>query len=325
MAEPVEPGVELAGDEATAVKTAPPVETPEVTPAAIVPEAAAEAKGSPAAAPEPLVKRAVGRPRKVPVEARAPAKAAPAIAPKAPAVAKAVTPVKSAPAKMVSEKKPTRKPAKPVPTRVIEAVTAPVVKTVAAVAAKAQAPAPKTPLARTIAPKIVAKTAMKTVAAPVARAAAASRKDFSIMTATTTEYTEKFQSVIKEASDKAKAAFEKSQASLGEMGAFTKGNVEAMVESSKILASGLQEMTKGYAAESKSAFETLAAEIKSMTSVKSPTELLEMQSSLLRKHFDAAVAASSKNSEAMLKLANEAFQPISNRVSLAVEKIKHAA
>ena len=45
----------------------------------------------------------------------------------------------------------------------------------------------------------------------------------------------------------------------------------------------------------------------------------------MRAHFDAAVAASSKNSEAMLKLANEAFQPISNRVSLAVEKIKHAA
>ena len=41
--------------------------------------------------------------------------------------------------------------------------------------------------------------------------------------------------------------------------------------------------------------------------------------------FDAAVAASSKNSEAMLKLANEAFQPISTRVSLAVEKIKKAA
>jgi phasin family protein len=240
--------------------------------------------------------------------------------------------VKSAPAKLDSVKTPTRKPAKPVPVPapVIEAVTAPVAKTVAAVAAKAQSPAPKTPAARTpeattIASKIVAKSPMKTVAAPVARAAAASRKDFSTMTATTTEYTEKFQSVIKEASDKAKAAFEKSQASLGEMSEFTKGNVEAMVESGKILASGLQEMTKGYAAESKSAFETLAAEMKSMTAVKSPSELLEMQSSLLRKHFDAAVAASSKNSEAMLKLANEAFQPISNRVSLAVEKIKHAA
>lgn len=135
---------------------------------------------------------------------------------------------------------------------------------------------------------------------------------------TATEFTEKFQSSFKDASEKAKAAF-------GDMGTFAKGNVEAMVESSKILATGLQEMGKGYVAESKSAMETLTAELKELTTVKSPTEFFEKQSALLRKQFDAAVATSSKNSEAMLKLATEAFQPISTRVSLAVEKMKQAA
>ena len=145
------------------------------------------------------------------------------------------------------------------------------------------------------------------------------------MTTTATEYTEKFQTAIKEASEKAKAAFEKSQASFGEIGEFTKGNVEALVESTKIFAAGFQALSKGYLTESKSAFETLTAEIKDLTGAKTPTELLEKQSTLLRKQFDAAVAASSKNSEAVLKLANEAFQPISNRVSIAVEKVKHVA
>ena len=168
------------------------------------------------------------------------------------------------------------------------------------------------------------KTPAKIILAPLARTATVFTKAPDIMTSTT-EYTEKFQTVIKDASAKAKTAFEKSQTNLGEMGAFTKGNVEAIVESTKILASGLQAMTKGYATEGKSVFETLTAEMKSLAAVKSPSELLEKQSSLMRAHFDAAVAASSKNSEAMLKLANEAFQPISNRVSLAVEKIKHVA
>lgn len=145
------------------------------------------------------------------------------------------------------------------------------------------------------------------------------------MTATTTEFTDKFQAAIKDATEKAKAAFEKSQASFGDVTAFAKGNVEAIVESSKILATGLQEIGKGYVTESKSAVETLTTEIKDLTTVKSPTEFFEKQSALLRKHFDAAVAASSKNSEAFLKLAGDAFQPISNRVSLAVEKIKQAA
>ncbi|WP_353230751.1 phasin family protein [Novosphingobium sp.] len=145
------------------------------------------------------------------------------------------------------------------------------------------------------------------------------------MAITTTDYTEKLQTAFKDASEKAKAAMEKSQAGLGEMGEFTKGNMEALIESSKIFAAGLQEMTKGYMAASKSTIETMTAEMKDLAAVKSPTELMEKQSTLLRKQFDAAVATSSKNSEAMLKLASEAFQPISNRVSLAVEKIKHAA
>ena len=168
------------------------------------------------------------------------------------------------------------------------------------------------------------KTPAKIIPALFARTATVFKKAPDTMTSTT-EYTDKFQTVIKDASAKAKAAFEKSQTNFGEIGAFTKGNVEAMVESTKILASGFQAMTRGYATEGKSVFETLTAEMKSLAAVKSPSELLEKQSSLMRAHFDAAVAASSKNSEAMLKLANEAFQPISNRVSLAVEKIKHAA
>ena len=197
------------------------------------------------------------------------------------------------------------------------------------------APAAKSVVAKRVAPaKIIAKpAAAKAVApkaqptavasAPQVRIPSASTKGPRIMTTKTTEMTEKFQAVIKDASDKAKTAFEKSQASFGEMGEFTKGNVEALVESTKILATGLQELSKSYLTESKSALETMTAEFKALAAVKSPTELIEKQSTLLRKQFDAAVAASSKNSEAMLKLANEAFQPISTRVSLAVEKVKH--
>jgi len=292
-----------AGGEATSARADKPVaNSPVATPVAIVPDAVSNA--GPATPPVPatkiVAKKIVGRRTKQVVEAK-------------PAAAPVVeTPVVKAPV-----------------------VTAPVVKApVVKAIAPAKAPLPKRavhkarttpPAAKPVVTASKAPQPVKSAAAPLPRTATASRKEYRIMTATTTEYTEKFQTAIKDASEKAKAAFEKSQASFGEIGEFTKGNVEALVESSKILASGLQELTKGYATESKSAFETLAAEFKSLTAVKSPSELLEKQSALLRKQFDAVVAASSKNSEAVLKLANEAFQPISNRVSLAVEKVKHAA
>ena len=49
------------------------------------------------------------------------------------------------------------------------------------------------------------------------------------------------------------------------------------------------------------------------------------QGEILRRNFDAVVTAGSKHSEAVLKLTNDAFAPVSTRVSLAVEKVKKAA
>ena len=46
---------------------------------------------------------------------------------------------------------------------------------------------------------------------------------------------------------------------------------------------------------------------------------------IARRNFDAMVSTASKNTEAMLKLVNEAFAPMSNRMSLAAEKVGKAA
>ncbi|HWU02112.1 MAG TPA: phasin family protein, partial [Novosphingobium sp.] len=58
---------------------------------------------------------------------------------------------------------------------------------------------------------------------------------------------------------------------------------------------------------------------------KSPSDFFKLHNDLMKKHFDQAVAFSSKQSEAFLKLASEAAAPISNRVSIAVEKVKSVA
>lgn len=141
----------------------------------------------------------------------------------------------------------------------------------------------------------------------------------------TPEFAASIQESFKDASEKAKAAFEKSQAAFGDAGEFAKGNLEAVVESGKILANGMKSMSEACVAESRSTYETMTADLKELAGVKSPSEFLELQSKLMRKNFDAAVATGSKNSEAMLKLASEAFQPLSTRLSLAMEKFKRAA
>ena len=138
----------------------------------------------------------------------------------------------------------------------------------------------------------------------------------------TSNYTNGLQDTMSDAQDKAKAAFEKSSSVVGEVNDFTRGNIEAVVESSKILANGLQEMTATLVAESRTAFETMTADMKDLAASKTPADFLKAQSEMMRKNFDAAVAYSSKSSEAMLKLASDAMAPLSGRVNLAVEKAK---
>ncbi|NKI99721.1 phasin family protein [Novosphingobium sp. SG707] len=150
-------------------------------------------------------------------------------------------------------------------------------------------------------------------------------KEFAMSTFPSFDFAAPFQTAFSEFQEKAKAAYEKGNSVFGDYSEFAKGNVEALVESSKILAAGLQELTSAYVSEGRAGFETLTAEVKELAAAKSPTDFLKLQNDLAKKHFDDAVAAASKHSEALVKLANEAAQPISTRVTLAVEKIKAAA
>jgi phasin family protein len=153
-------------------------------------------------------------------------------------------------------------------------------------------------------------------------------KEKTMATQATDFTTDKFgglKDVFSDVKTKAKAAFDKGTSSIGDATEFAKGNVEAVVESGKIYAAGLQELGSTYVAESKTAFEKLTADAKELAAQKSPTDFFKLQSEIARKNFDSAIAFGSKSSEAWMKLATDAFAPISGRVSLAVDKVKTAA
>lgn len=247
-----------------------------------------------------------------------PAALAPAAAP---APVKAEAPVA---VKLEAAAKPA--PAKPAVKRVAKPVTAkakPARKIKAAAKAVVAARAKPVRKAPVKVAKLISKRVSKTVPTLISKL-----KDTTMATTakkTAEDFSSKIQDAMKDAQGRAKTALEKSQAALGDVNEFSKGNLEALVETGKVLASGMQTMGKSYVAEVKSTFETMQADAKDLTSVKSPKEFVELQSKLMRKYFDNAVAYNSKNAEAALKLANEAFQPISSRVSLAVEKVRKAA
>jgi len=228
------------------------------------------------------------------------------------------------------------KPRAPAAARVAKPKTAPkpVAKPESAppVAAKVVAPAPivaAAPVETPAAPPAV--TEKKTEAAVTETQTAAAipapvtQKDIFTMEPTIKAVTEKTQAAFAEFNDRAKTAVEKSTKLFEEANEFGKGNVEALVESSKIAAKGMETLGQDAAAFAKKSFEDSSAALKSFAAAKSPTDFFKLHSDFVRGAFDAAVAESAKSTEAFLKLASEIAQPISNRFAVAAEKAKIAA
>lgn len=212
----------------------------------------------------------------------------------------------AAPAPKAAKPKPAPKPAaKPAPK--------PIVRRKRAVTAKTKAPVARKPRVKKI--------------SPVADLSVTQLKD-KIM-ATKTDFTDvmskSMTDAVAEMQNKAKSAYDKGTGMVAEMTDLAKGNIEAVVESGKILATGMQDMGKTAAEDAKTVYETMTADMKEMAAVKSPTELFQLQGKIMRRNFDALIVATSKGSEASMKLANEAIAPLSARVTLAVEKLSKAA
>lgn len=141
----------------------------------------------------------------------------------------------------------------------------------------------------------------------------------------TNDTTQKAQAMFSDLTARSQGAVEKSQRMFGEIAEFNKGNVEAFVESSRIAARGFETMGQDAVAYAKSSFEGMTQALKTLSTVKSPTEFMKLQADYARSAFDAMVAQTSKSTETTLKLAGEVAQPISNRVAVASEKMKVSA
>lgn len=133
------------------------------------------------------------------------------------------------------------------------------------------------------------------------------------------------QAAFADMSGRAKDAVEKGNRMVEELNSFGKGNLEAMVESSKIAAKGLETIGQEAAEFTRKSFESATAAMKSLAATRSPTEFMKLQSDYARSMFDSVIAGTSRSTEMMLKLANDVAQPLSNRVAVAADKMKVAA
>jgi phasin family protein len=244
--------------------------------------------------------------------------------------------------------------------RAADAVSAPVAQTAKAEPVKAVEPKPEAPVAA--APKAVVKAATpakkpaaarkpkaKTKAQPAKSAAKvvkitkparkiarpavkAIKTGAKTMTTQTNKAAaagfaaaEQIKTVVTEANDRAKTAMEKNAKIIEELAELGRGNVEALVASSKVAAKGVETLSQDAANYSRARFEEATAAFKSFTDVKSATDFFKLQGDFARSAFDSAVAESARVSESVLKLAGDVAEPLTSRYAVAAERVKTLA
>jgi len=99
-----------------------------------------------------------------------------------------------------------------------------------------------------------------------------------------------------------------------------RSGAKASKAASRVAAEGARSLGQDVAATSRDGVEQAADAIRSLAEAKSPTEYLQLQSEFARASFDRMVAESSRLTESLVKLAGEAFQPLSNRATANAER-----
>ena len=134
-----------------------------------------------------------------------------------------------------------------------------------------------------------------------------------------------FEKLFTDAAGRGEEAVKRSRKAAEEFADLYRGNLDAFVEAGRIAATGAQSIGQDIVAKSRDSLEQTANTVRSFAEAKSPTELLQLQSDFARTAFDRFVEESSNLTESVVKLAAEAFQPISNRASANVEKLNEIA
>lgn len=215
------------------------------------------------------------------------------------------------------------------------AQTTPVAAPAAPVAVKAKAKpvaAKKTAAAKKVVTKKVAapKAAAKKIAPKAAtKPVAVATKGYKTMNDTVKKFADeaktRIETLTTDLNGRTKEAMEKSSKLAEEAVAFNKANLEALVEAGKIAAKNVEVLSQEAVAFGRKSVEDATVAFKGYSAIKTPADFFKLYAENSKKAFDAAVAQTSKTSELVVKMANDSFAPISNRVSVITSKMKSAA
>jgi phasin family protein len=138
--------------------------------------------------------------------------------------------------------------------------------------------------------------------------------------------------VMEDSANQARATMEKSMEAANKAAAdlmkvaedaveFSRGNFEAMSKASQAYVTGVQDLSR----QTMAMFQTLSEQamegMKTLSTAKSLKEAADFQASFAKASLERAMNDGAKLQEAALKVAETSFEPITARMSVAMEKM----
>jgi phasin family protein len=143
-------------------------------------------------------------------------------------------------------------------------------------------------------------------------------------TATTTA-TATLTAGVEQVQGKVKQGVESAMKTAEQFAHFHQGNIEAMMKSGQIWTAGLQDLSKHVASNARASMEETISTFRAMSGVKSIKEAMALQSSFAKASMEKAMAESTRLTETGLKLAEQAYAPLTARMNAAVEVFTNRA
>jgi hypothetical protein len=140
-----------------------------------------------------------------------------------------------------------------------------------------------------------------------------------LMTAQTEQAITMAKASFEQIATKSREAMEQSMKTVGVVTEMTRGNMDALLESSRAAAGGMQVIAQEVAEYGKQTFERTTTAGRTMALARTAPELIQLQSEFARTEFTTAIAEYSKLSQTMFQTMTAMFEPLQKQAITAAQ------
>jgi len=127
------------------------------------------------------------------------------------------------------------------------------------------------------------------------------------------------KAAFEEVANTSRDAMERALKTVDTITGMSRGNVDALLQSSRVASGGLQDIAREVSNFSRNNFDKTLAAAQELTHAKTSPELMNLQSEFAKAQFTSAIDEISSLAESMFKIMSDIFEPLQRQALIAAQ------